>query len=322
MPRSLALLLENVGVRYGATVALDGVSVEVRRGEIVALLGPNGSGKSTTLAVAAGVMEPRTGTATACGIRQADDPTGYALLIGLVPQEPALYDELTVESNLTYFGRLYGLTGYDLRCRVGSVLERVRMDDRANQRVGTLSGGLKQRLNLACALLHDPPLLLLDEPTAALDPASRDALFADLHRLRDAGHAVLLTTHHLDEAETGCDRIVVLDRGRVIAAGKPCELVRTSPTGRAVLYGQLRERLPHFFAKGLRRRLGPRVEVEVTGRRLRLAADTQEQLGRALAMVLADGIALDSYRTPPGRLETLLRHPAAVEPERQPCDAS
>jgi len=322
MPRSLALHLEHVSVRYGPTLAVDDLSVEVRRGEIVGLLGPNGSGKSTSLAVAAGVLEPFAGTATACGTRREDDPTAYAMHIGLVPQEPALYDELTAEANLTYFGRLYGLCGYDLRCRVGTVLERVRMDDRAGQRVGTLSGGLKQRLNLACALLHDPPLLLLDEPTAALDPASRDALFADLHRLRDAGHAVLLTTHHLDEAETGCDRIVVLDRGRVIASGKPSELVRTSPTGRAVLYGQLREQLPLFFARGLRKRLGPNVEVEVTGRRLRLAADTQEELGRALALVLSDGIALDSYRTPPGRLETLLRHPVAAEPRREPCDAS
>lgn len=322
MPRELALHLENVRVRYGSVVALDGVSVEVRRGEIVGLLGPNGSGKSTSLAVAAGILEPFAGTATACGTRATDDPTAYAMNIGLVPQEPALYDELTAESNLTYFGRLYGLEGYDLRCRVESTLERVRLTDRANHRVGTLSGGMKQRLNLACALLHDPPLLLLDEPTAALDPASRDALFADLHRLRDAGHAVLLTTHHLDEAETGCDRIAVLDRGRVIAAGRPCDLIRTSATGRAVLYGQLRERLPLFFTRGLRKRLGPGVEVEVTGRRLRLAADTQEEVGRALAMVLADGIVLDSFRTPPGRLETLLRHPAAVEPEREPCDAS
>lgn len=111
MPRALALHLENVSVRYGRVVALDGVSVDVRRGEIVGLLGPNGSGKSTTLAVAAGVLEPATGTAAAAGIRYADDPTAYAMRIGLVPQEPALYDELTAESNLTYFGRLYGLEG-------------------------------------------------------------------------------------------------------------------------------------------------------------------------------------------------------------------
>jgi ABC-2 type transport system ATP-binding protein len=317
MARGPALSLSNVRVRYGDHLALDRLSLDVDRGEIVALLGPNGSGKSTTLAVAAGILDPVEGTASAGGIRRQADPAGYAAQVGLVPQEPAVYDELTAEANLLFFGRLYGLGGYDLRCRVAVALDKMRLTDRARQRVCTYSGGMKQRVNLAAALLHDPPLLLLDEPTASLDPKSRDALFADLHRLRDAGHAVLLTTHHLDEAETGCDRIVVLDRGRVAADGKPSDLVRYHATGRAVLYGHLREPLPHFFVKGLRRRLGSAVEVEVTGRRLRLAADTQEDLGRALALVLTDGIVLDTFRTPPGRLESLLRNPT-TEPANEP----
>jgi ABC-2 type transport system ATP-binding protein len=307
-------------VRYGGTIALDRLSLDVRRGEIVALLGPNGSGKSTTLAVAAGILDPAEGTVIACGVRQAADPAGYARNVGLVPQEPALYEDLSAEANLLFFGRLYGLSGYDLRCRVAIALDRVRLTDRGQDRVSTFSGGMKQRVNLAVALLHDPPLLLLDEPTAALDPKARDLLFADLHRLRDAGHAVLLTTHHLDEAETSCDRIAVLDRGALVAEGKPCDLVRHQPTGRAVLYGHLREPLPHFFLRGLRKRLGSGVEVEATGRRLRLAADTQEKLGQALALVLSDGIVLDTFRTPPGRLETLLRNPSAV-PVSEPIDA-
>ena len=282
----------------------------------MALLGPNGSGKSTTLAVAAGILDPIEGTVSAGGIRHAVDPIGYANRIGLVPQEPALYDELSAETNLIFFGRLYGLSGYDLRCRVAIALDRVRLTERGQDRVGTFSGGMKQRLNLAIALLHDPPLLLLDEPTASLDPKSRDALFSDLHRLRDAGHAVLLTTHHLDEAETSCDRIMLLEKGRVVAEGRPCDLIRHNTTGRAVLYGHLREPLPAFFLKGLRKRLGPKVEVEATGRRLRLSADTQESLGRALALVLSDGITLDTFRTPPGRLESLMRQ--AVEPLNEP----
>jgi ABC-2 type transport system ATP-binding protein len=322
MHRSPALSVENVRVRYGNTLAVDRLTFDIRRGEIVGLLGPNGSGKSTTLAVAAGILEPAEGVVTACGVRRADDPTGYARNVGLVPQEPALYDDLSAEANLLFFGRLYGLSGYDLRCRVTIALDRVRLTDRGQDRISTFSGGMRQRVNLAVALLHDPPLLLLDEPTASLDPRSREDLFADLHRLRDAGHAVLLTTHHLDEAETGCDRIVVLDRGTVAAQGRPCDLVRHTGTGRAVLYGHLREPLPVFFVRGLRRRLGPGVEVEATGRRLRLAADTQEQLGRALALVLSDGIVLNTFRTPPGRLETLLRHPTATEPLGAPCDAN
>ncbi len=320
MPRRLALSIADICVRYGSTVALDGVSLDVHRGEIVGLLGPNGSGKSTTLAVAAGIIEPRSGSVSACGIRRDANPCAYAKKIGLVPQEPALYDELSAEANLAFFGRLYGLTGYELNCRVATALDRVRLTDRAFDRVGTLSGGMKQRVNLAVALLHDPPLLLLDEPTASLDPKSRDALFADLHRLREAGHAVLLTTHHLDEAEYGCDRIAVLEKGRIVAQGKPADLVRHSPTDRAVLYGQLRETVAHFFVKGLRKRMEAGVELEIVGRRLRLSAESPEQLGRALGLVLSDGIKLDTFHTPPGRLETL-RRPVPVA-QGEPCDAT
>ncbi len=307
MTGPVALALDDIRVRYGPAVAVDGVTLHVRRGEVVGLLGPNGSGKSTTLAVAAGVLDPAEGTVEVDGVRRAQDPDGFARRVGLVPQEPALYDELPAEANLTFFGRLYGLAGYDLRARVESALARARLSDRRRDRVGTFSGGMRQRLNLACALLHDPAVLLLDEPTASLDPASRDTLFRALHDLRDAGHAVLLTTHHLDEAEHGCDRIAVLEKGRLVACGKPAELIRVQPAGRAVLYAHLRERLPRFFERGLRRRIGPGVELEVTGRRLRLAAATQQELGRALAVVLADGIVLETFRTPPGRLEHLLR---------------
>ncbi len=322
MPRRQALLLTDIRVRYGRTVALDGVSLEVRRGEIVGLLGPNGSGKSTTLAVAAGIIDPHSGTVSAGGVLRSQDPGAFAKKIGLVPQEPALYDELSAEANLAFFGRLYGLKGYELNCRVTAALDRVRMTDRALDRVGTLSGGMKQRVNLACALIHDPPLLLLDEPTASLDPKSRETLFADLHRLREAGHAVLLTTHHLDEAEYGCDRIAVLDKGRIVAQGKPADLIRHSPTDRAILYGQLRENVARFFIKGLRKKLDAGVELEIVGRRLRLSGETQDQLGRALAVILGDGIRLDTFHTPPGRLDTLLRSAPVSIPQGEPCDAA
>ena len=166
------------------------------------------------------------------GRTRATDPAAFALRVGLVPQEPAVYDELSAADNLKFFGELYGLAGYDLRRRVVRALSRVKLTDRAQHRVSTFSGGMKQRLNLAAALLHDPPVLLLDEPTAALDPASRDTLFADLTRLRDDGHAVLLTTHHIDEAEGGCDRVAVLEKGRLVACGVPSELLRARRTDR------------------------------------------------------------------------------------------
>jgi ABC-2 type transport system ATP-binding protein len=310
MPLPVALSLVNVRVRYGQRLAVDGVSLDVRRGEIVGLLGPNGSGKSTVLAVAAGILDPAEGSVAIGGTSRADDPLKFATQVGLVPQECGLYDELSAADNLSFFGKLHGLAGHELRRRVIRVLARVGLTDRAAHRVETFSGGMKQRLNLAVALIHDPPVLLLDEPTASLDPASRDALFADLTRLRDDGHAVLLSTHHLDEAELGCDRVAVLDRGRLVACGKPGELLRCRAADRPVLYGQLRVRPPKFLVRAIRARLGEGVELEVTGRRMRLSAATAEELGVALAALLAEGVELEAYRTPPGTLERVLREPA------------
>ncbi len=305
-----ALSLVDVRVRYGTRVAVNGVSLEVQRGEIVGLLGPNGSGKSSILAMAAGVLDPATGTVAVEGIARVADPAGFAMRVGFVPQECGLYDELTAADNLTFFGKLYGLSGHELHRRVVRVLGRVRLTDRAESRVSTFSGGMKQRLNLAVALIHDPPLLLLDEPTAALDPASRDTLFADLTRLRDDGHAVLLSTHHLDEAELGCDRVAVLDRGKLVACDSPNDLLGCSSTDRPVLYGHLRVRPPKFLVRAIRQRLGPAIEFEITGRRMRLSAPSSEELGRALATILAEGIEPETYRTAAGTLERAMRQPA------------
>jgi ABC-2 type transport system ATP-binding protein len=307
MPLPVALSLVEVTVRYGARVAVDRVSLDVCRGEIVGLLGPNGSGKSSTLAVAAGVLDPGSGSVAVEGRPRAADPAAFAAGVGLVPQEPAVYDELTAFDNLVFFGELYGLTGSDLRRRAVRSLSRMKLTDRAHHRVSTFSGGLKQRLNLAAALLHDPPVLLLDEPTAALDPAGRDALFADLVRFRDDGHAVLLTTHHIDEAESGCDRVGVLENGKLVACGAPGTLLRPQPPEPAVLYGHLRARPPRYLVRAIRRRLGPRIVLEITGRRLRLSAETSEELGRALASLLAEGVELEAYRTPAGTVERTLR---------------
>jgi ABC-2 type transport system ATP-binding protein len=298
----VALCLRNVSVRYGRRVAVCGLSLDVRRGEVVGLLGPNGSGKSSTLLAAAGVIDPAAGTVSIDGITRKQDTAGFAAQVGLVPQDPALYDELSAIDNLAFFGKLYGLRDFTLDARIGRALIRARLSDRGRCKVGTFSGGMKQRLSIACALLHDPAVLLLDEPTAALDPASRDQLFADLHALRDEGHAILLSTHHLDEAEHGCDRVVVLKDGVAEASGPPREVFR-SPAG-AVLYGHLRQPLPKFVEKQLAERLGPGVSFEITGRRLRLAAATEAELGQALAAVLAEGATLTTFRTPPAAPRT------------------
>jgi ABC-2 type transport system ATP-binding protein len=302
-----ALSLQDIRIRYGDRVVVDRVSLQIQRGEVIGLLGPNGSGKSTTLAAAAGAIDPFEGTILVEGIARKQDPAAFAMKVGLVPQEPALFDELTAAENLLLFGKLFGLRGKDLRQRVIRALSRLGVGDRAGHRVSTLSGGLKQRVNLAAALIHNPTVLLLDEPTASLDTASRDRLLADLLRLRDEGHAILFSTHHWEEAAIACDRVAVLERGKLTAYGAPRDLIRR-PADRAVLYGHLRTRPTRIQVQSLRDRLGLRIELEVTGRRVRLAAATSEELGRALARLLAEGWNVESFRTPPGVLERTIRN--------------
>jgi ABC-2 type transport system ATP-binding protein len=223
------LSLHDVTLCYAGVTAVDSLCLHVRHGELFGLLGPNGSGKSTTLAAIVGALAPLSGEVMVAGRRHQDDPLAYRRAIGLVPQELALYEELSAEQNVSFFGRLYGLTGRRLRERVAEVLEFVRLADQRRRLARTFSGGMQRRLNLACALVHEPPLLLLDEPTVGLDIQSRDAIFAGLRQLRQQGAAIVFTTHHLEEAELLCDRIGIVDHGRLIALGTVEELCGDFP---------------------------------------------------------------------------------------------
>ena len=212
------LAVRNLRKSYGRGVlAVDGVSFSVEPGQMVGLLGPNGAGKSTTVAMIAGLVTPDGGEVTVAGAPLAGDTDAKKRLIGLVPQDLALYDELPAAANLRLFGALYGLAGRALEDAIGSALLLVGLTERANDRVKTFSGGMKRRLNLAAGLLHDPVILLLDEPTVGVDPQSRHAIFENLEHLKRRGKALLYTTHYMEEAERKADRIVVMDRGRVLA---------------------------------------------------------------------------------------------------------
>jgi ABC-2 type transport system ATP-binding protein len=213
---------------YGTTPAVAGVSLEVNPGEVVGLLGPNGAGKSTTVSMLCGLVEPDAGEVTLDGERMgADAPIKRA--IGLVPQEIALYEDLSAVGNLELFGALYGVEGTRLADRVRAALEVVGLADRAKAKPSTFSGGMKRRLNIACALVHDPQVMLFDEPTVGVDPQSRNAIFANIESLRGAGKAIVYTTHYMEEAERLCDRIVIVDHGRVVASGTPASLRRMIP---------------------------------------------------------------------------------------------
>ncbi len=304
-----ALALNDVSIRYGSFVAVERLSFQVQRGEMFGLLGPNGSGKSSTLMAIAGVLEPFAGSIRIEGLARHEAPETYAHRLGFVPQEIALYEELTAFDNLALFGSLYGLSGHHLHDRVSEALTRVGMLARARERVGRFSGGMKRRINLACALLHRPTVLLLDEPTVALDPASRDSLFVTLDELREQGQAIVLTTHHLDEAESFCDRVGILRQGKLVALGRPADLVRATRND-ALLYGHLAQHVDAQQQQSLRERLAATgVDLEVTGKRVRLSARDHEALGQALAVLLTEGMELESFRTPPVRLERLFRNP-------------
>lgn len=210
---------------FGERLALDGVSFEVRPGEVFGLLGPNGAGKTTLVRILIGMERPDAGEVEIAG---ATDPTRSAVRrrIGIAAQSVALYGELTARENLMFAGRLYGLRGAALRERASACLALVDLESRANDRVETLSGGMKRRLDVACALVHDPPVVLFDEPTAGLDLEGRDRLLATIERLAHGGRTVLMTTHVLAEADRVCDRIGILSRGRLLAAGTAASIAR------------------------------------------------------------------------------------------------
>src|SRR5437588_5372908 len=212
--------------RYGPTLALDGVSFEVAEGEIFGLLGPNGAGKTTLLSILSCLLEPTAGEARLLGQRLVPTDRAVRRLLGIVPQEIALYGELTARENLHFFGELYGLSGAKLRRRVQEVLAAVGLEDRADQRVDTFSGGMKRRLNLGAALVHEPRLLLLDEPTTGVDPQSRNRIFEEIRRVNRAGVTVVYTSHYMEEVQALCSRVGILDHGRLIACDKVTDLLR------------------------------------------------------------------------------------------------
>jgi ABC-2 type transport system ATP-binding protein len=227
------LTVSSLVKRYGPQTAVDGVSFAVEPGQIVGLLGPNGAGKTTTLSMVSGLLEPDAGEVRVDGRHLADDPYGVKRRIGLVPQELALYEELSADANMQLFAGLFGLQGQAFRNAAQEALALVGLLDRRSERVAGFSGGMKRRLNIACSLLHDPDLILCDEPTTGVDPQSRNAIFENLEVLKRRGKALVYTTHYMEEAERLCDRIVIVDHGKVVADDTLHGLYRRLPVAGA-----------------------------------------------------------------------------------------
>jgi len=211
--------------RFGDRIAVDGVSFSISQGETYGLLGPNGAGKTTVIAMIAGLLTIDEGHATVAGHRSGPASVEAKAQIGLVPQDIALYPDLSARENLRFFGRLQGIPKRELKIRIAEVLEVVGLSDRADEHVESYSGGMKRRCNIAAGLLHEPRVLILDEPTVGVDPQSRNAILESIEQLGGTGLSVLYTTHYMEEAERLCDRVGIIDQGKLIAEGTRRELV-------------------------------------------------------------------------------------------------
>lgn len=220
----IAVRTEKLRKVYGALIAVDSLDLEIKRGEVFGLLGPNGSGKTTTIRMLCGLVTPSSGRADVVGLDVVRNPEAVRRRIGYMSQRYGLYDDLTVEENLRFYSRVYGLVGRGREARIDAHMSNLGLVSRAKQLAGGLSGGWKQRLALACATAHEPDLLFLDEPTAGVDPAARRLFWQTIYELAKNGTTILVTTHYMDEAER-CQRLAFLSRGHLIAVGTPQAVV-------------------------------------------------------------------------------------------------
>jgi ABC-2 type transport system ATP-binding protein len=282
--------VSNLRKSFGPIVAVDGLSFEIRQGETFGLLGPNGAGKTTTILMLTGALRPDAG---AIAIDGAADPTRVEARrrLGVAPQALALYDELTGTENLAFLGKLYGLSGSRLKERVAWALEFAGLLARGRDRIKTYSGGMKRRLNLACALIHDPAVLFLDEPTVGVDPQSRNHIFAGIEGLARQGRTILYTTHYMEEAEKLCSRVAVMDRGKILALDTVEALIRQYG-GQSLIEVELDGAPPPDVP----------LPAPVEAGRLRFASDKPFEEG---ARLLAAGVRLGSFKVERPNLEAV-----------------
>ncbi len=220
---------------FGKHEAVRGVSFTIGKGEIFGLLGPNGAGKSTTINMMCGYLEPTSGDTIIQGLSVTKNPQAVKKIIGVVPQEIALYEDLTAEENLNFFGEIYSLSSKERKERIDAVLHFVGLYERRKDAIKTFSGGMQRRINMAIALIHQPSVLLMDEPTVGVDPQSRENIFDSIEKLRDGGTTILYTTHYMEEAERLCNHIAIMDEGRIIAMGTLEQLLALRDQNREVV---------------------------------------------------------------------------------------
>jgi lipooligosaccharide transport system ATP-binding protein len=292
--------------RFGALTAVDGVDFDVQRGEAFGFLGPNGAGKTSTMRMVGCVSPPSDGMLRILGLDPVDDGADIRARLGVVPQQDTLDMELTVRENIIIYGRYFGLPRDELGQRADELLEFVQLNERADSKVEPLSGGMKRRLTIARSLVNNPEVLLLDEPTTGLDPQARHTVWDRLFRLKQGGVTLILTTHYMDEAEQLCDRLVVMDKGKIAAEGSPLELIRRYSTREVVeLRFRVEQEVDHVAADIAARMDGLARRLEALPDRLLLYTDD----GDATASRVHDlGVQPESVLVRRSTLEDVFLH--------------
>jgi ABC-2 type transport system ATP-binding protein len=294
-----AVRIEGLTKRFGDFVAVDNVSIDVAPGEIFGFLGPNGAGKSTTIRILCGLLTPTSGRATVAGFDVATQAEEIRKNIGYMSQRFSLYDDLTVDENIEFFGGIYGVSPEKFKQRHNHVLEMAGLTEKRKTMTGLLSGGWKQRLALGCAILHEPPVLFLDEPTSGVDPMARRDFWDLIYRLSEAGHTIFVTTHYMDEAEY-CNRIALMGGGKVIALGSPSELKASLGEGHL-----LNLETSDLFGSMTLLRGRPGIEdVAVFGAGLHVKVDNQTSGASAVRTALeSSGIRIQTLEPIPPSME-------------------
>lgn len=297
------IVVENLNKSYQHKSAVNDLSFTVCQGEIVGLLGPNGAGKSTTINILSTILKPDSGNISIGGYDLAKDKSKIKKFIGIVPQDLAIYEEISTEKNVAFFASLYGLHGSELKFQTDKALQQVGLYDHRTEKPKTFSGGMKRRLNIACAIAHAPKLIIMDEPTVGIDPQSRNHILEAILTLRDQGSTILYSTHYMEEVEAIADRILILDEGKFIASGTKEELCQRFEN--QVTYSFTLDRKPEEITLTLSGLSGIQ-SVAFEEQSLAITVDTtNENLGNIISAILSAGYQIKAMSSKEASLETV-----------------